>query len=158
MFNDFAAFCTIVFLIIVTVFCVVGTVKSIAYFNSPRIVETGPNKTFTWTSSDILTVHGTYSLKSYGYFQVIQGDRPKQAVYEEPTIGEENGLYWIRDYPMSGDYLVSGSATVFSVEAYSATATPTPASKIFNIFFGSIIGIVVWLFILAFIGKLIGVV
>ncbi len=109
----------------------------IAYLdNQPKQVTVGPNQTYTWASDQLLTrsLETTFSLKSPAYFELRQGEIVKQAVYETPVIGETNGLYWIRDFPMTGTWATSAQVTIFSLEESSFTISATFWYKFINYF------------------------
>lgn len=95
--------------------------------NQPKTITVGPNQTYDWTSGQTFTrsVEGTFSLKSDAYFEVKYDQVIVQAAYEAPVLGEEEGLYWIRDLPMSGTWTTSASATIFSLEKTTISLTAT---------------------------------
>lgn len=102
--------------------------------NQTREVTVGPHQTYLWTSDYTLSrpIEDTFYLKSYTYFDLKQGGIVKQAVYEEPVLGEDSGLYWIRDFPMSGAWTISGPATIFSLEETIITISTSFWHKLAN--------------------------
>ena len=131
--------------------------KVVSSANTPKQIEVGPNQTYFWTSGYTLSrsLEGTFSLKSSNYFELSQGDIVKQSVYEEPTLGENNGLYWIRDYPMTGSWTVSNSSPeIFSLETSTFISTPNFFEKGLNVILGAVFGFIFWIFSVGFLAWL----
>ena len=129
--------------------------KVVSSANTPKQIEVGPNQTYFWTSDYTLSrsLEGTFSLKSSAYFELRQeGKTPKQSVFEGPSVGENNGLYWVRDFPMTGDWKVSGSSPeIFSLKPSTFISTPYFIKKGFNIFLGAFFGFFFWLLSIGFV-------
>lgn len=108
------------------IFSYVFPFRSAFLDNQTHQVTVGPNQTYLWTSDHTLSrsVEDTFYLKSSTYFE-LNGQIVKQAVYEEPVLGEDSGLYWIRDFPMSGAWNISNPATIFSLEEETTLTVST---------------------------------
>lgn len=120
--------------------------------NQTHEVIVGPNQTYLWTTGHTLSrsVEDTFYLKSSTYFE-LNGQIVKQAVYEEPVLGENSGLYWIREFPMSGAWNISSQATIFSMEETTLTVSTTFLYKLANYVFATIGSFVLLVFSFLFI-------
>jgi hypothetical protein len=140
----------IVLVLLITAACIYVPWNVVSDTNSPHQVGIGPNLLYFWPYNHILSLDGTYSLKSYGYFELSQDNIvKKQATVEVPKPGESQATYWIRDYPMTGVWRVNSSTTIFSLESSVVTSTPDPWHKGENIALGSFLGFVAWVCLLA---------
>ncbi len=141
--------------LVFTVACIFLPAHFVSVSNTPKQIDIGLNQTYYWASDHILTLDGTYSLKSLYYFELHQGDVTVQAILEAPEPGESNGMYWIRNYPMTGNWDVSGgSPIIFSSQDSLITSTPDGWGKGWHIFSGSVLGFIAWLFSILFLTKL----
>lgn len=121
--------------------------------NQTHEVIVGPNQTYLWRSDKTLSrsIEDTFYLKSFDYFELKQEKIVKQAVYEEPALGEDSGLYWIRDFPMSGAWNTSSPATIFSMEETTLTVSTSFWYELINYVFAIIGSFVLLVFSFLFI-------
>lgn len=147
-------------LIILFLFFTAGSIvvpyKAVSSANTPKQIEVGPNQTYFWTSGHIVSnsLEDTFSLKSYRHFELHQGTIVKPATLEAPEPGEDQGLYWVRDFPMSGTWSISSPATIFSLETSTFISTPNFFEKGWNILIGSVLGFVFWILSVGFVAWL----
>lgn len=112
----------------------------------------GPHEPVFWSNLKIFTLDGTYSASSQNYFELYQeGQIPKQAILEDPEVGKGKGLYWIRDFPMAGDWRTTSSAELFNpTETQTITTVYTSHSKALNGFLGFMFGFIIWIVLMVF--------
>jgi hypothetical protein len=144
----------VILFVFFTAISIIVPYKVVSSANTPKLIEVGPNQTYFWTSGYTLSrsFEGTFSLKSSSYFELRQeGKKPKQSVFEGPPVGENQGMYWIRDYPMSGTWINSNHAEIFSLEPSTFISTPYFIKKGFNIFIVAVFGFFFWLISVSFV-------
>lgn len=140
----------IVLVLLVTAACIYVPWNVVSDTKSPHQVTIGPNLLYFWPYNHTLSLDGTYSLKSYGYFQLSQDDIvKKQATVEAPEPGESQATFWIRDYPMTGVWRINSSASIFSLESSVITSTPDPWHKVEITILGGVFGFLAWVCLLA---------
>lgn len=141
--------------VLLTIACIYYPAKLTSGENTPQQISIGPNAPHYWHSGDVLTLNGTFSIKSTSYFEIKKNDvTQKQAILEKPEVGETDGLYWVRDFPMQGDLTITSGSTIFSLTESTIVSRPQEFDKFFNIFTGCVIGFSCWILGLAFLGWL----
>jgi hypothetical protein len=129
MKSTFLVFITVV----VTILALSTTIGVTNEVNKNPHVDLGPNQPYSWSTGMIGKFPGdVYELEADNYFELSQGDTaPIQAQYQTPRIGENEGYYFVSTN-LDGEYRVSRSVKIYSLDLTSADFIHTTGDIVSN--------------------------